>query len=99
MPHILVNGIVSHRDKKPYVQVDVDGRLVQLSIAEARKVAVDIFTSASYAEADAMLHDFFGKMEFPPEVLGRLMIDFREFRHDLAMQQVEGSFSDPDKET
>jgi hypothetical protein len=39
VPNILVSGIVAVRDKRPYIQVDIDGHMVQMSIAEARNVA------------------------------------------------------------
>ena len=61
MANILVGGIVAYRDKRPYVQIDVDGHMVQLSVAEARSVAVDIFRQASRAEADAMIYKFFAE--------------------------------------
>jgi hypothetical protein len=35
MSNILVNGMVSQRDKQPYIQIDIDGHLVQMSMAEA----------------------------------------------------------------
>jgi len=92
-----VQGIVAARDGQPYIQLANDERMIaQFTIAEARKVAQDLIVSASYAEADAMLHRFFKRLDFPPAALGALMIEFRDLRHEQAMKKVEGSHSDPD---
>src|SRR6266567_2801004 len=96
MSGILVSGIVSRRDKRPYVQIDIDGRLAQLSVAQARSVAMDIFLQASRAEADAMLHKFFAKQTFPEGANAALMVEFREFRSELDAEQVERTETDPD---
>jgi hypothetical protein len=92
-----VQGIVSNRDKQPYVQLaNADRMIAQLTVAQARNIAHDILVSASYAEADAMFVKFFGKMDFPEGALGALMVEFREFRHQLAMEKLETSHRDPD---
>lgn len=95
--HILISGIVSGRDKRPYVHVDVGGRLVQLSIADARNIALDLFRACSYAEADAMILKFFDKQEYPEGAAAALMVEFREFRHELDTENVERTTEDPDK--
>ena len=92
-----VQGIVSHRDKQPYVQLANGERMIaQLTIAQARTIAKDIVVSASYAEADAMLHRFFIARDLPMEALAALMMDFRDFRHALSMEKLVTGHSDPD---
>ena len=92
-----VQGIVAQRDGQPYVQMANGERMIgQFTVAEARSIAQDLITCASYAEADAMLHRFFKKLDLSMEALGALMIEFREFRHEQAMKTVETSYSDPD---
>lgn len=88
-----VQGIVAQRDKKPYVQLSNDkGMIGQFTIAEARSIALDLLRAASYAEADAMLHGFFAKMDFPNAALGALMMEFRDFRHALDMEKVDSDY-------
>lgn len=97
MAEFWVNGIVSQRDKKPYVQLSNEkGIIAQLSIGQARKIAVDIIVMASRAEADSMILKFFSANEFPEEAAGTLLVEFRDFRHELDMEKVEGLFEDPD---
>ncbi len=96
MPHILVSGIVSQRDKRPYVHIDVDGHLVQLSMAEARGVANDILTQAFRAEADAMIHKFFDKQGYPEAAGAALMKEFRDFRSELDEQRRDTFERDPE---
>lgn len=92
-----VQGIVAVRNNMPYVQLaNADRMIAQLTVAEARNVAKDILNSASHAEADAMMVRFFGKMDFPKEALAALMLEFRDFRHELEMEKIETSRSDPD---
>lgn len=96
MSGILVCGIVSHRDKQPYIQIDVDGRAVQLTMAQARNVARDIESQCARMEADAMIHQFFEKQEFPEEAGAALMVEFRAFRAKLDANLVERKLVDPD---
>lgn len=92
-----VNGIVAQRDKKPYIQLSNDkGMIAQLSMGEARKVAHDILVMASRTEADAMLIRFFDKTGLPEKGASALLVDFRDFRHELDMEKVEGKEEDPD---
>lgn len=94
---IWVQGIVSHRDKRPYVQIADETRMIaQLTIAEARSIALDLLRAASYAETDGMLHRFFSKMEFPDEALAALLTEFRDFRHNLDTEPVKRVATDPD---
>jgi hypothetical protein len=47
-------------------------------------------------EADAMIHSFFDKSEFPPEAGAAIMHGFREFRAALDDEEVEKTRTDPD---
>jgi len=92
-----VQGIVAQRDGQPYVQMANGERMIgQFTLAEARNIAQDLIVTASYAEADAMLRQFFIKMDLPMQALAALMVEFREFRHAQTMKQVMTSHSDPD---
>jgi hypothetical protein len=85
-----VAGIVSHRDKQPYVQLSTEkGMIAQLSMAQARIIAMDILVQCSRAEMDAMLLSFIDKMDLG-ESAGPLMMQyFREFRSALDNEKLE----------
>lgn len=96
MPSFWVNGIVAKRDGKPYIQLSNEkGMIGQLSMGEARKVAFDIVLMASRCEADAMIVQFFKKVDFPDVAAASLLIDFRDFRHALDMEKVESAYDAP----
>jgi hypothetical protein len=79
-----VNGIVSHRDNQPYIQLaNEKGTFSQLTMKQARAIAFDILVMCSRTEADAMVFKFFHEMGLPPEGAGAMMIQFREFRAKL----------------
>jgi len=88
--HFWVNGIVAVRDKRPYVQLSTDqGIVVQLSMSDARQVAMDILQMAARTEADAMILKFFDKAEFPEGASAALMKEFRDFRAELDKEVAE----------
>jgi hypothetical protein len=96
--HFWVNGIVAARDLKPYVQLSNEkGMIAQLSMAEARKVAMDILVMASRTEMDAMIVRFFrDNLEAAPEAAGAAMQMFRDYRMALDEEKVEGSYGNPE---
>lgn len=94
--HIFVDGIVSARDKEPYVRLMVNGEKAQLSVAEARKIAGDLLAIGARTEADAMLLRFFSDNQFPEGAAAALMVDFRYFRQMQDEKPVEGTAVDPD---
>jgi hypothetical protein len=97
MANLWINGVVAQRDKQPYVQISNEkGIFAQLSMAEARNVAMDILQMCARTEADAMLIKFFGEHEFPEEAGAELMRQFRDFRAKLDDEEIETSRSDPD---
>lgn len=92
-----VNGIVSHRDKQPYVQLSNEsGIFAQLSMAQARNVAMDILQMCARTEADAMLIEFFSTENFPQDACNALLIAFRDFRAKLDDEEIQTSRKDPD---
>ena len=94
--HFWVNGIVAARNSQPYIQLSNErGMIAQLTMAEARKVAMDILQMASRTEADAMVVKFFAKLDLPQGALIGLMQEFRDFRMALDLEPVEGSFDVP----
>jgi hypothetical protein len=70
--------------------------IAQLTMAEARKVAMDILVMASRTEADAMIVKFFReKLDAPQQATAALMVDFRDFRMALDLEPVEGTYDQP----
>ena len=92
---ISVEGIVAARDKRPYVVVFFNGQRAQLSIADARNVAMDILQMASRTEADAMILKFFDRNEFPSGAAAAIMKDFRDFRLELDSEPIETYTTEP----
>jgi hypothetical protein len=94
---IMINGIVSHRDKQPYIQIsNENGILAQLSMAQARNVAMDILQMSARTECDAMIRKFFDTNEFPEGAADALVISFRDYRAQLDDEEIKTSRSDPD---
>lgn len=92
---ISIEGIVAARDKKPYVCMYFNGQRAQLSIADARNVAMDILQMASRTEADAMILKFFDRNEFPTGSAAAIMKAFRDFRLELDTEPIETYTSEP----
>jgi hypothetical protein len=81
MAEFWVAGIVSQRDKQPYVQLSNEvGLIAQLTMTQARQIAMDMLVQCSRAEMDAMVLAFVEKMDLPPNAGPLMMRDFREFR-------------------
>jgi hypothetical protein len=99
MSDFWVNGIVSARDCKPYIQLSNEkGMIAQLSMSETRQIAMDMLQMAARTEADAMLHQFFRTNETTKEAADALsnviMMQFRDFRADLDKEKAERSVDD-----
>jgi hypothetical protein len=93
----MVQGIVAARNSMPYVLIENEnGRIAQLTIAEARNVALDLLRAASYAETDAMLVRFFKKHDLPEGGLAAVLMDFRDFRFELDREEVLTSYGKSD---
>ena len=85
---IFVETLVAARNRHPYVRItdDQGHHIAQLSTRTARELAHNILNGAAAAEADAMIHRFFQKMEFPDAAVGALMHEFRAFRAELEQE-------------
>jgi hypothetical protein len=94
--HIFIDGIVSARDRQPYIRLIVNGEKAQLSVAEACKIANDLLKIAARTEADAMVLSFFTDQQFPPGAGAAIMQEFRYFRQTQDDKAVEGIVTDPD---
>lgn len=85
-----VNGIVSQRDKQPYIQLsNENGMIAQLTMSQARQIAMDMLVMASRAEVDAMVHEFCAAIS--PELSNQMMFAFREYRAKLDADKAERS--------
>jgi hypothetical protein len=87
--HILVAGLVAVRNGEPYIEMDVDGRRVQLTMTEARQIANDIYLMCSRTEADAMIVRFFSDNSLPPGAAAELLIRFRDFRAKIDQEKAD----------
>jgi hypothetical protein len=95
MSDFWVNGIVAVRDGNPYIQLSNEkGMISQLSMSETRQIAMDMLVMAARTEADAMIHKFFSKEEFPQDAANALMVAFRDFRAELDADKAERSSDD-----
>ena len=85
MSQMLIGGVVAQRDKKPYLQIsNENGLILQLTMAEARRVAHDILVTCSRIEADAMIQQYVNEELGGGEEAGvTVMRLFREFRMEL----------------
>lgn len=85
-----VTGLVAARDKMPYVQLhNAETLIAQLTMSQARQIATDILVMCARTEADAMIHRFFERNEFPPEAGAAIMQMFRDFRYELDEDKAE----------
>lgn len=90
MADFWVGGIVSAKDGTPYIQLaNEKGMIAQLSMSEARHIAMDILEMASRTEADSMIVRFFEKLQFPKEAAGQLLVEFRDYRAELDAVKVK----------
>lgn len=89
MADFWVNGIVSARDKQPYVQLSNEkGMIAQLTMGQARTIAIDILVMSARTEADAMIHAFCEE-QGKPEMGTLLMYYFREYRAKIDQEKIE----------
>jgi hypothetical protein len=88
-----VNGIVSNRDQQPYVQLSNEkGMIAQLSMGEARQIALDMLVMSARAEMDAMVLSWVREF-LPDETAGiaaaGMMQQFRDYRARLDDEKIE----------
>lgn len=91
MAHFWVNGIVAVRDGEPYIQLSNEkGMIAQLTMGEARQIALDILVQSARTEMDAMLVSWLVKdMDAPTEAAAAAMAHFRDFRAAADQEKVE----------
>lgn len=90
-----VDGVVAVRNGKPYIQLSNEkGIIAQLSMGEARKIAMDILVMSARTEMDAMLHAFCKARNMPDEMAGLMMMYFRDYRAEVDQEKVEGRISE-----
>jgi hypothetical protein len=86
MPDLLLNAIVSGRNKEPYVQIMLGGKAAQLTPDEARSFALQLMVCAEAATSDAFLVHFMGGLGEGPDhdaMMGQLLASFRDYRDSM----------------
>jgi hypothetical protein len=86
MPRIEVSTLVSHRDGSPRIEIytGLKGRdRVQMSVDEARNLALNILQGCEAAVQDAFMIDFAKtKLEADDRMAASLLSQFRQMRRD-----------------
>lgn len=92
MPSIEVTTIYGHKHKKPIVEIRFPRQpadtpkerrnLVQLTIEEARDLAMNILQGAESAIQDAFLVEYFKELGLEEKQTVALLVAFRQRRHD-----------------
>jgi hypothetical protein len=93
---LVVTGIVARRDGLPYLRLLMNDQSVQVDMAQARNIAMDILQMCARTEADAMIHRFFNRQQYPEGAATALMLEFRDFRKELDDAKAETYQVDPD---
>lgn len=92
MPNITVTTIYGHKHKKPIVEIRLPKdtqdtpksrrNMVQLTIDEARDLAMNILQGAESAIQDAFIVEYFTELGIDDTRVAALLTAFRERRHD-----------------
>lgn len=86
-----VNGVVAVRNGKPYLQLSNEkGLIAQLTMGQARKIAIDMLVMSARTEMDAMIHSFCKAQDFPDQTAGHMMAFFRDYRAEVDQEIIEG---------
>jgi hypothetical protein len=87
---------IERKSKDPIIVLELGGKtFAAMTVAQAHNFANDIVVSCARAEADAMIHGFFSKQQYPEGAADALMVEFRDFRARLDAEMVERSMSHP----
>ena len=87
---------IDRKTKEPVVVLaQNEQRFAVFSVAQARNFANDIVQACARGEADAMIHRFFDKQNYPEGAAAALMMEFRHFRAGLDSELVQRSMSEP----
>jgi hypothetical protein len=93
---IMITSLISHRNRKPRIDIQLGELHTQMDTDAAVKIARDILEVAAGAYADAFLFHFLtGKLDQPDGVAAQIIPEFRQYRDELrrefdAMQKKEG---------
>lgn len=92
MPTITVTTIYGHKHKKPIVEIRLPRdkpetpkerrNMVQLDVAEARDLALNILGACESAIQDAFIVEYFIELGLDEKAVAGLLNAFRERRHD-----------------
>jgi hypothetical protein len=77
---LIVESIVSGRDREPYVRLQFKKELIQLSAEDARQHACQVMTVAAAAESDAFLFHYLESLGIDDHISGNVLVEFRNFR-------------------
>ena len=84
---IWVQSLISHRNQKPRVDIQVGEIHTQMSAVAAVDVARNIFEVAAGAYADAFIFNFLKeKLEQPDGVAVQIIQEFRAYRDELLQE-------------
>jgi len=84
---IWVQSLISHRNQKPRIDIQVGEIHTQLDAAAAIDVARNIFEVCAGAYADAFIFHFMTeKLNQPPEVGAQIIQEFRTYRATLLQE-------------
>lgn len=96
MSDFWVNGIVSNRDEQPYIQLSNEkGMIAQLSMNQARQIAMDILVQASRCEMDSMVIRWFKEAIGNEQAANAALVTFREYRATLDDEKIEHTHREP----
>ena len=92
MPKILVTTLYGHHHKRPIVEIRLPRdkpdtpkerrNMIQLEIAEARDLAMNILQAAESAIQDAFIVEFMSEILGDDRQAAAVLVAFRERRHD-----------------
>jgi hypothetical protein len=77
---VTVYGAYGLNTRRPFVELGSTSTEVQLSTAEARRLALHILQAATNAETEGFLVTFFGRADMDDEQLGMIIGNFRAYR-------------------
>ena len=82
---VMIRSLISHRDQKPRIDIQVGELHTQMDADAAMDVAKNIIECAAGAYADAFIFHFLTeKLGQPPETGAAIIQEFREYRETLA---------------
>ncbi len=84
---IMIRSLISHRNQKPRIDIQVGEIHTQMDADSAMDVAKNIIECCQGAYADAFVFHFVHeKLNQPGGIAAQIIEDFREFRDELARE-------------